>query len=199
MKRAHLLPGLVLAGTMATALPALAAEEYVFDQSHTQILFEYDHLDFSVTQGAFTAWEGTLMVDEADPAASRLDVTLQADSLETGAADRNAHLLSDDFFAAEAHPAITFVSTAVEQIGESTLAVTGDMTIRGTTVPVTFDVVVNQLAAHPMTSQRTLGFTATTTVSRSAFGLDMFTPYVGDAVAIRVSGEAIRKADLPTD
>ena len=199
MKRAHLLPGLVLSGTMATAMPALAVEEYVFDQSHTQILYEYDHLGFSITQGTFTAWEGTLLVDETNPAASRMDVTLQADSLETGSAERDAHLQSDDFFAAETHPTVTFASTAVERTGENTLAVTGDMTIRGATVPVTFDVVVNQLAAHPMTSQRTLGFTATTTVSRSAFGLDMFTPYVGDAVAIRVSGEAIRKADLPTD
>lgn len=190
-------PGLVLAAAMALAAPALAAEEYVFDQSHTQILFEYDHLGYSITQGTFTDWDGTLMVDEADPSASSLEVTIQAASLHTGFADRDSDLQSENFFDVATYPTAGFVSTAVEQTGENTLAMTGDMTIHGTTLPVTFDVVVNKIDAHPMTSQRTLGFTATTTLSRSAFGVDMFTPFVGDEVAIRISGEAIRAADVP--
>jgi polyisoprenoid-binding protein YceI len=198
MRLARPTSGLVLAA--AIAAPAMAAEDYVFDQSHTQILCEYDHLGYSITQGTFADWDGILTVDEADPAASGLEVTIQAASLETGFADRDAHLSSPDFFDVAANPTATFASTAVEQTGENTLAVTGDMTIHGTTQPVTFDVVVNKLDANPMTGQRTLGFTATTTLSRSAFGLDMFTPYIGDEVAIRVSGEAIRAADMtPTD
>ena len=189
---------LIASGILAAgaASPALAAEEYVFDQSHTQILFEYQHLGYSITQGSFTEWAGTLLVDEADPSASSLDVTIQTASLYTGFADRDAHFLSADFFNAEVNPAITFVSTSVEQTGESTLAVAGDMTINGVTQPVTFDVVVNQLAPHPMSEIKTLGFTATAEVKRTDFDLGMFAPYVGDEVSIRVSGEAALKTEM---
>lgn len=184
--------GILVAGAAA---PALAAEEYVFDKSHTQILFEYQHLGYSITQGSFTEWDGTLMVDEADPTASSLDVTIQTASLYTGFAGRDQHFLSPDFFDAEANPTITFVSNAVEQTGDSTLAVAGDMTINGITQPVTFDVVINQISPHPMSEVRTLGFTATTEVKRTDFDLGMFAPYVGDEVSIRVSGEAALAAE----
>lgn len=192
-----LTPGVLLAGAMISGGQAAAApEEYVFDQSHTQILFEYDHFGNSITQGTFVDWSGTLMVDTDEPAASSLDVSIEASSLHTGFADRDTHLKTADFFEVETYPAITFTSTEVSQAGENTLQVTGDMTIHGTTLPVTFDVVVNNLAPHPMSQQLTLGFTATTTVSRTAFGVGMFTPMVGDEVAIRISGEAVRKADM---
>lgn len=187
-----LVSGILAAGAAA---PALAAEEYVFDQSHTQILFEYQHLGYSITQGSFTEWAGTLLVDEADPSASSLDVTIQTASLYTGFADRDTHFLSGDFFNAEVNPTITFVSTGVEQTSENTLAVAGDMTINGITQPVTFDVVVNQLAPHPMSEIKTLGFTATTEVKRTDFDLGMFAPYVSDEVSIRVSGEAALKSE----
>ncbi|MEZ5670323.1 MAG: YceI family protein [Alphaproteobacteria bacterium] len=181
-----------LAASLALGLiaPAGAADSFQFDPSHTQILFEYDHLGFSTTQGTFTDWQGTLSVDEAEPANSRLSVTIVADSLHTGWADRDAHLRSADFFDVATYPTVTFASTAVERTGDETLTVAGEMTIRGTTQPVVFAVEVNGLADHPMTGVRTLGFTATTQVSRSAFGLGLFAPAVGDAVTIRVSGEA---------
>lgn len=182
--------------SLALAAPALAAEDYVFDKSHTQILFEYDHLGNSITQGSFAEWDGTLAVDTENPAASRLEVTIQAASIDTGFADRDTHFASGDFFDVAAFPVATFVSTAVEQTGEDRLQVSGDLTIRGTTQPVILDVVVNNLAPNPMSNQLTLGFTATTTISRTAFGLGMFAPAIGDEVSVRISGEAIRKADL---
>lgn len=192
-----LTPGILLAGAMASTSPALAApEEYVFDQSHTQILFEYSHFGNSITQGTFVDWNGSLMVDTDEPSASSLDVAIEASSLHTGFGDRDTHLKTADFFDVETHPAITFTSTEVSPTGENSLQVSGDMTIHGTTLPVTFDVIVNNLAPNPMTQQVTLGFTATTLVSRTAFGVGMFTPMVGDEVAIRISGEAIRKADM---
>ena len=195
MKLALSLASATVLGLALTA-PALAAEDYVFDKSHSQILFEYDHFGYSITEGTFTDWDGTLVVDAENPAASRLEVTIQAASLSTGFADRDAHLKTGDFFDVEAYPTATFVSTGVEQTGEDTLAVSGDLTIHGTTVPVTLDVVINGLSRHPMTNQTTLGFTASATVSRTAFGLGLFTPMVGDEVSIRISGEAIRKADI---
>lgn len=197
MQPSHML-SLVPAAALGLALaaPTVAAEDYVFDKSHTQILFEYDHLGFSTTQGSFGEWDGTLTIDVDDPAASQVEITIQAASLDTGFADRNAHLMSPDFFNVEAHPTATFVSTAVEQTGENTLAVTGDLTLLGTTQPVTLDVVINAHDAHPMSGHTTLGFTATTTVMRSEFGLGLFAPAVGDEVEIRISGEATRKADI---
>jgi polyisoprenoid-binding protein YceI len=195
MKHALSLASAAVLG-LTLAAPAFAAEDYVFDKSHSQILFEYNHFGYSTTQGTFTDWDGTLSVDTENPAASRLEVTIQAASLATGFADRDTHLKTADFFDAEAYPTATFVSTGVEQTGEDTLAVTGDLTIHGTTLPVTLDVVVNDLSPQPMTNQTTLGFTATATVSRTAFGLGLFAPMVGDEVSIRISGEAIRKVDM---
>lgn len=196
MKHALSLASAAILG-LSLAAPAMAAEEeYVFDRSHTQILFEYDHLGFSITQGTFTEWEGVLVIDADNPAASRVEVTIQAASLSTGFADRDAHLRSADFFETDTYPTATFVSSHVEQTGENTLAVTGDLTIHGETREVTLDVVVNAHGPHPMSGQTTLGFTATTTVSRSDFGLGLYAPAVGDAVTIRISGEAIRKSDV---
>ncbi|MGF1625130.1 MAG: YceI family protein, partial [Alphaproteobacteria bacterium] len=173
--------------SLALAAPA-QAEVFDFDKSHTQILFEYDHLGYSITQGSFGEWEGTLVVDADDPTASSLEVTIQTASIDTGFEGRDDHFRSADFFDVEAFPVATFVSTQVEQTGEDSLAVTGDLTILGTTQPVTLDVVVNTLSPHPMTNQLTLGFTATTQISRTDFGLGLYAPAIGDEVSIRISG-----------
>lgn len=175
---------------LATAAHAEPAA-YVFDASHSQIVFEYNHLGFSNTVGVYSGFDGTIAFDEADPAASSVEVSFPTDSLYTGWDERTAHFLGGDFFGAEENPTISFVSTAIEVTGETTGLITGDLTINGITKPVTLDAVLNQKGDHPMAGKAWLGFDASATVLRSEFDMGMFTPFVSDEVAVKISIEAM--------
>ncbi len=178
------------------ATPALAEPvAYDFDKSHSNLGFSYNHLGYSTTEGRFGDWQAELLIDQEDPSKSRIDFTIEIDSLDTFFADRNKHLLSPDFFDAAKFPQATFVSTSVEKTGDNQLAVTGDLTIRGMTKPVTLDVTVTQIGAHPMANVPAVGFAAETTVRRSDFGMDMYVPYISDEVKITFHAEALQKQD----
>ena len=186
---------LLLASVAALGLSSAANAEavpYVFDASHSQIVFEYNHLGFSNTIGVFSGFDGNIQFDEEDPAASSVEVSFPTDSLYTGWDERTAHFLSGDFFGAEENPTISFVSTAIEVTGENTGVITGDLTLNGITKPVSLDAVLNQKGDHPMAGKAWLGFDATTTVLRSEFDMGMFTPFVADEVAVSISIEAMR-------
>ncbi|WP_417271023.1 YceI family protein [Celeribacter sp.] len=186
---------LLLASVAALGLSSAAYAEavpYVFDASHSQIVFEYNHLGFSNTVGVFSGFDGNIQFDEEDPAASSVEVSFPTDSLYTGWDERTAHFLSGDFFGAEENPTISFVSTSIEVTGENTGVITGDLTLNGITKPVSLDAVLNQKGDHPMAGKAWLGFDATTTVLRSEFDMGMFTPFVADEVAVNISIEAMR-------
>lgn len=185
---------LLLSSAAALTFAAAAnaeAVEYAFDASHSQIVFEYNHLGFSNTTGVYSGFEGKIMFDEADPAASSVEVSFPTDSLYTGWEERTVHFLSGDFFNAEANPTISFTSTAIEVTGETTGLITGDLTINGITKPVTLDAVLNQKGEHPMAGKAWLGFDASATVLRSDYGMDAYVPYVSDEVAVEISIEAM--------
>src|SRR5215203_6681926 len=103
------------------------------DPAHTDIQFSAKHMMVTTVRGKFADVDGSLTLDETDPAASSGSFTVRAGSLSTGNEQRDGHLRSADFFDAETHPEITFVSTAVAARGGNDYAVTGDLTIRGTT------------------------------------------------------------------
>jgi polyisoprenoid-binding protein YceI len=178
-----------LAGLLALPMAAHAAP-WTFDPSHSAIVFEVDHLGFSTTHGMFRAFRVELDLDEASPARSKVAVTIDAASIDTNWEKRDEHLRSADFLDVATHPTITFTSTSVEPTGASTAKVTGDLTINGRTRPVTLDVVLRQLAPHPFTQTRTAGFSATTTIKRSDFGIETYLPLVGDEIAIQIALEA---------
>lgn len=175
------------------AVPAIAEPvAYDFDKSHANLTFSYNHLGYSTTDGRFGDWEGELVIDQETPANSRISMTVNTDSLDTFWGERDTHLKSADFFEVSAHPTATFVSTNVEKTSENTLAVSGDLTIKGITKPVVFDVTVNTIGEHPMAKTPAVGLDATTVVKRSDFGMNMFVPYVGDEVTISFSAEALQ-------
>lgn len=178
-----------LAGLLTLPVAAHAAP-WTVDTSHAAIVFQVDHLGFSTTHGMFRSFQVELDLDEANPAQSKVAVTIDAAAIDTNWAERDAHLRSADFLDVAAHPTITFASTSVEPTGERTAKVTGDLTIRGRTRPVTLDVVLRQLAPHPFTQTRTAGFSATTTIKRSDFGIETYLPLVGDEIAIQIELEA---------
>jgi polyisoprenoid-binding protein YceI len=164
---------------------------YTLDPSHSQIVFSYDHLGYSRTTGMFSGFEGTIVMDAADPAASNVSVSFPASSLITGWPAREAHFLTEDFFGADANPLVTFTSTSIEVTGEKTGLITGDLTLNGITKSVVLDATLNQMGDHPMAKLPWAGFNATTTLLRSDFDMGQFAPFVGDEVTIDISIEAM--------
>ncbi len=190
MKSTLLAAALAVSATTAFA----GAEKYVLDPSHSQVVFSYNHLGFSTTTGMFSGFEGEIMFDQEDPAASSVSVALPVVEMITGWQQRDAHFMSEDFFAAAEGDLVTFTSTAIEVTGENTAMITGDLTMNGVTKPVVLDAKLNQAGEHPMAGKQWAGFDATTTLVRSEFELGKFAPFVGDEVEIRISVEA-QKAD----
>ena len=175
------------------AAPALAApEKYVLDSSHSQIVFSYDHLGYSTGTGMFSGFAGEISFDAADPAASTVSVSFPVRSMLTGWQARFEHLMSPDFFAATDDEMVSFTSTSVEVTGEKTARITGDLTLNGVTRPVVLDAVLNQIGDHPMEGKPWAGFSATTTLLRSDYGLGMFAPFVSDNVTVQMSVEAMK-------
>lgn len=174
------------------AAPAIAEPvPYDFDKSHANLSFTYNHLGYSTTDGRFGDWDGTLLIDKDTPSNSSIEFTINIDSLDTFWADRDTHLKSSDFFDAAKFPQATFKSTKVEQTGENQLDVTGDLTLRGITKPVTLTVDVLAMGDHPMAKKPAAGFAVTTVIKRSDFGMDKFVPYVGDEVTVTFHAETL--------
>lgn len=178
-----------LALGVATAAAA-DTTTYTLDASHSQIVFQYDHLGFSRTTGMFSGFEGTIEFDEDDPAASSVNVSFPAESLIAGWQPRKDHFLTGDFFGADENPTVTFTSTSIEVTGEDTGLITGDLTINGVTNEVVLDATLNKMGEHPMEGRPWLGFDATTTLTRSNFDMGQFAPVVSDDVTIEISIEA---------
>lgn len=177
----------------------MTATTWDFDLSHSSVNFHVRHLMVSKVHGRFQAWSGVLVLDDSDVTRSRVEVTIDAASIDTKEEKRDAHLRSADFFDAEHHPNLTFKSTAVKRLSDEELEVTGDLTIRGTTKPVTLKVESNGQIKDPWGGTRA-GFSAKTSISRKEFGLNWNAlletggVVVGDKIDITLEIEAIQKA-----
>ncbi|MGY6644846.1 MAG: YceI family protein [Salinarimonas sp.] len=174
------------------ASDAAAAERYVLDASHSQILFSYDHLGYSTTYGMFSGFDGEIVFDQDDPAASSVTVSFPVRSMLTGWEARFAHFMSEDFFGAADDEMVSFVSTGIEVTGEDTALITGDLTLNEITREVVLDARLNAAGMHPMEEREWAGFDATTTLVRSDFELGMFAPFVSDEVDVVISIEAMK-------
>ncbi|NYF99372.1 YceI family protein [Janibacter cremeus] len=152
-----------------TDLNTFAAGTYVLDPSHTEIGFVARHAMVTKVRGYFRDLEGTITIGD-DLASSSATATMKTASVDTGSADRDAHLKSADFFDVDTHPEITFVSTGVSNVSGRSFDLTGDLTIMGTTKPVTLAVEYDGTAQDPFGNVRA-GFTATTTVEREDWDL----------------------------
>ncbi len=140
------------------------------DPTHTDVIFSAKHMMVTTVRGKFASVSGTVTLDEENPTLSGGTFTVDVASLNTGVEQRDGHLRSADFFDAEQYPTATFTTTKVEAKGGDDYAVTGDLTIRGTTKPVTFDVEVLGFYTG-MNGARRVGFHATGKINREEFGL----------------------------
>jgi len=184
---------LATAAVVILSLPvaAQAADNYQLDPTHTNIVWRASHFGFSSPSGRFGIKEGTLSLDEATLEKSTINVTIDAASLVTGIDKFDDHLKSEDFLDTSKFPDATFKSTKVElAAGKNHATVTGDLTLHGVTKPVTLDVTLNKQGDHPMNQKKTVGFSATTTIKRSEFGIDKYAPGVSDEVVITIEAEA---------
>ncbi|WP_104108461.1 YceI family protein [Nocardioides sp. 616] len=143
--------------------------DYTIDPSHSRLGFSARHAMVTTVRGSFRDFEGTAHVDTTTPASSSVRLTIQTSSIDTGSADRDGHLRSADFFDADANPTIAFVSTGVERDG-SDWTVTGDLTIKGVTKPVTIDFEETGSAQDPFGNTR-IGFEGATTINRKDWDL----------------------------
>jgi polyisoprenoid-binding protein YceI len=153
----------------------------------------------SKVRGSFNEFVGTGYFDAENPAASRVELTIQAASIDTRNSDRDAHLRSADFLALDEYPQITFRSTEVTPTGDDTFDLTGELTIKGITRPVTIPFTVEGQATDPFGNVR-VGFDGTTTINRKDFGLTWNAALetggvlVSDKVVLEFEVSAIRQS-----
>lgn len=197
--------GRVAAGFAAVLLlagPVRASEGYDIDPDHTEVRFTWDHLGLSRQGGRFVEISGSLTFDPVNPAQSSVAVRIPLRSIWTGLKKLDDHLLSSgEFFDVSAYPEITFKSTLVSPTGERTAQVTGDLTFNGVTRPAVLDVTWNFSGEHPLAAINPTfagiyasGFSATTQIRRSDWGLTRTIPYVSDEIRISIETELHRRA-----
>ncbi|MFZ4122326.1 MAG: YceI family protein [Caulobacterales bacterium] len=188
----------------ATAAPSRLAPlehpsgSYDLDPHHVSVTWRVSHMGFSMYTGRFATVTGTLTLNAEDPLASSVVVTIPTASVDTGY--RNAQgapsfdqTIATRAFGSEANPEIRFVSGAIASADGRTGTVTGDLTFNGVTRPVSMDVTFNGGRFVALTQKYTLGFSARTTIQRSAFGVTNWASAVGDDVEIIIEAEFQRQ------
>jgi polyisoprenoid-binding protein YceI len=171
--------------------------DYTIDTAHSRIGFVARHAMVTKVRGSFDDYEGTLHIDGENPAKSWVRVTIQAKSIDTRNAQRDDHLRSNDFLDMDNYPEITFASTAVEPVGDDKFRVTGDLTLRGVTRPVTLDVEYTGTATDSFGNVR-VGFEGSAQINRKDFGVNWNAllegggVMVSDKVTVEVEVSAIK-------
>jgi len=169
--------------------PVLPSGTYKMDKNHGYLVFSYLHMGFSHPMLRFTNFDTEIQYDSANIDNSSAKVNIAVNSIDAGIATFNAELASEKFLDAAKFPEITFTSTSYKSTGTDTAVLTGDLTIKGVTKPVSLDVHLNRAGEHPMSKNPMLGFSATGKFNRSEFGMGMFTPMVSDELGLQFEGE----------
>lgn len=191
-----------LLAAAATTLPAIAqtptqvpgqpdatrvsAGTYKADTAHTQIAFVVNHLGFNAYHGLFGGSTGTLTIDPARPSAAKVEIEIPMSGITTTSAELTEHLKGPDFFDAAKFPTARFVSTSINVSGTEA-TITGNLTIKGVTKPVTLATKFIGAGKGPMNGLETVGFEATTSIKRSDFGVSYGIPLVSDEVPLQIT------------
>jgi polyisoprenoid-binding protein YceI len=195
MRRVAVLTALVLAIALGTVS---AQETFTIDTVHSNVSFRVRHL-IAKTGGEFNAFSGSIVADFANLDASSVEFVIDASSIDTRNADRDAHLRSADFFDVETYPQITFKSSKITKVSDSTYAVAGTLTMRGVSKEVTLEV--EHLGRMEAMGGIRNGFELSTTLNRKDYGivwnraLDAGGFVLGDEVEITINISSVKKTD----
>ena len=179
---------------------AAAVQTWTIDAAHTTVEFAVKHMMFTTVRGRFKAFSGTIAIDEKNPDRSKVEVDIDASSIDTGVADRDTHLRSADFLDVEHHPRITFRSTKVEgayKAAGDRFKVQGELSIRGKSIPVTLDASFEGAGKDPWGNEKA-GFSARTEIDRREWGLTWNQALetggilVANAVKIEIEAQALK-------
>ncbi|MCX8997585.1 YceI family protein [Rhizobiaceae bacterium BDR2-2] len=183
------LAGLLMAGT------AFAADSYEVDPAHAWVSFKTNHNGWANAHGTFKSVAGEISFDKEDVTKSSITLTIDAASIDTNHEQRDTHLKSPDFLNVEEFPEITFTSTAIEKTGDKTAKVTGDLTLAGTTKPVTLDVTWNAEAPLPWDANTLkTGFSATGSFNGVELGITKLADFgLGPDFTLDIDLEAVKK------
>lgn len=182
-----------------TATATQNTSTWTVDPAHVEVGFAVRHLMISTVRGRFGKVGGTVLFDEAKPESSKIDIDVDIASIDTRQEQRDAHLRSPDFFDAENHPAMRFASTKIDGDVTGDFTITGNLTVRGTTRPITLEATAEGRGRDPWGNER-MGFGAKGKFLRSDFGLTWNQALeaggvtVGDEVKISIDVELIRQA-----
>jgi polyisoprenoid-binding protein YceI len=167
-----------------------AADDYQIDAAHTAVTFKVAHMGLSWTFGRFNDVSGRFAVDSAEPTGSSFELSLKAESVDTGNVKRDEHLKGPDFFNVKQFPAATFKSTSVKPV-QGGLEVTGEFTFHGKTQPITFTLAGGKTAEFPPGVKRT-GYSTQFKLKRSDYGMDKMVGAIGDEVYVSISFEGVK-------
>ncbi|MCU0323722.1 MAG: YceI family protein [Spirosomaceae bacterium] len=173
--------------------PLLSFSQWTLDKGHTKFTFIASHHGISEVDGYFKKFEGKITASKEDLSDAVFDVDVETASINTDLEMRDNHLKSEDMFDVAKFPAMTFRSTSFKKKEGNKYTLTGNLTIKGVTKPITFDAVVNGPVKNPNPNGKNMqvGMKATTTIKRSDFGIGgkLQTIMVGDEIEVRVTGE----------
>ncbi len=165
---------------------------YTIDPNHSYVLWRISHFDFSHPSGKWMVTDGKVTLNKEKPQDSKVNVVIHVNDLITGLPELDKHLKEPLFFDVEKYPQATFVSDKVTVTGKNTADVHGILTVRGVSKPIVLHVKLNKIGISPITNKETVGFTATTTLKRSDFGMTTLLPGLGDQVQINIEAEAAK-------
>ncbi len=185
------LVALTLAATLSSAAYA-APDLFGIDTMHTLPRFEYNHMGYSTQVSRFDKTSGTILIDRAAKT-GRVEVVIDAKSVNTGSTLFNEHIQKEDFFDTAKYPSITYTSSKLIFDGDKLVSVEGNLTIKGVTKPVTLTVTSFLCKQHPMMPKEACGANATANVKRSDFNMGKYAPLVSDEVILTIPVESIKQ------
>jgi polyisoprenoid-binding protein YceI len=193
MVRKALIAILFLISSCVYSVPMI----YNLDPLHTSVGWSISHFGFSNPSGKWMVDGGILTLDEQNLKNSKVMATIQIDDITSGIQKLDQALTGNQFFDTAKFPTAVFVSTNVQQKSASKLVVIGNLTLHGVTRPVTLYVTLNKIATHPISMQKTAGFSATAKIKRSDFGMKAYLPGLGDVVNLLIEVEAALPKPAP--
>lgn len=191
MQRFLALAALAISPVVVADTSGVPSGTYSVDPQHGYILFSYSHFGLSNPQVGFNKFDATLDLDADNPEDSEINVTIDVNSIDSRVPVFNDHLRGDDFFQAEQYPNISFVVTSIESKGDSNYTLTGDLTMKGVTKPITLDASI-VATMHPFREIPVVGVSASGQLKRSEWDLGKYAPSVSDEVTLSIEVEMLK-------